>query len=80
MCSAGPGGSAQPHLVLLAAPFLVVLEDVVPHIVLGVNEQLLGVPLLLPPLHPHDEEQDHGCGMGCCEQVVCVWKAGTCGH
>lgn len=49
------------HLVLLAATLLIVLEDVVTHVVLGVNEQLLCVSLLLPPLHPQDEQQDHGC-------------------
>lgn len=53
------GGSS--HLILLSTSLLVVLEDVVPDVVLGVDEELLGVALLLPPLHPHHEQQDHGC-------------------
>lgn len=58
------GSRPRPHLVLLAATLLVVLEDVVTHVVLGVDEQLLRVALLLPPPHPQDKEQDQGCGGG----------------
>lgn len=60
------------HLVLLAAAFLVVLQDVVPHVVLRVDEQLLRVSLLFPPLDPHDEQQDHGCERSRTVSSVCT--------
>lgn len=31
----------------------------VPHVILRVDEQLLCVPLLFSPLHPHNEQQNH---------------------
>ena len=49
------------HLVLLPPALLVVLQDVVPDVVLGVDEQLLGLPLPLSALHPHHEQQHHAC-------------------
>lgn len=49
------------HLIFLSTSLFVVLEDVVPDVVLGVDEELLGVALLLPALHPHHKEQNHGC-------------------
>lgn len=52
------------HLILLSTSLLIILEDVVPDVVLGVDEELFGVPLLLPALHPHHEQQDHGCNRG----------------
>lgn len=62
-CPAAPWPQLRvsPHLILLSTSLFIILEDVVPDVVLGVDEQLLGVPLLLPSLHPHHEEQDHGC-------------------
>lgn len=78
-----------PHLVFLAAAFLIVLEDVVTHIILRVDEKLLCMALLLPPLHPPDEQQDHGCGVwgrheqGCvcmCDMCTCVSMLCTCVH
>lgn len=51
----------RPYLVLLSAPLLVVLQDVVPNVVLGVDQQRLGLALLLSPLHPHHKQQDHAC-------------------
>lgn len=45
------------HLIFLSATFFVVLEDVVSHVVLGVDEELLGLALLVTALHPHHEQQ-----------------------
>ena len=55
---------APLYLVLLAAALLVVLQDVVPDVVLGVDQQLLGLPLLVAPLHPHHEQQHQDYGRG----------------
>lgn len=49
------------HLILFSSSLFVVFEDVVPDIVFGVNKQLLGLPLLLSPLDPHDKKQHHAC-------------------
>lgn len=57
-CMAALGSS---HLIFFSTALLVVLQDVVPHVILGVNEELLGVTLLLPAFHPHHKEQHHGC-------------------
>lgn len=50
-------GGEGTYLVLLSTSFFVVLEDVVPHIILWVDEKLLGLPLLVTAFHPHDEQQ-----------------------
>lgn len=49
------------HLVLFSPSLFIVFQDVVPDIILGVNEQLFGVPLLLSALDPHHKQQDHAC-------------------
>lgn len=54
--------STCAHLVFLSSAFLVVLQDVVPDVVLRVDEQLLGLPLFVAPLHPHHEQQHQDWG------------------
>lgn len=49
------------HLILFSSSLFIILEDVVPDIIFGVNQQLLGLPLLLSPLNPHDKQQHHAC-------------------
>lgn len=51
----------RSHLIFFSTSLFVVLQDVVPHVILGVDQELLGVALLLPAFHPHHEEQHHGC-------------------
>lgn len=49
------------HLVLLSPSLLIVFEDVVSDIIFRVDEQLLGLPLLLSALHPQHKQQHHAC-------------------
>lgn len=45
------------YLILFSSTFLVVLENVVSHVVLGINEELLGLALFIAALHPHNKQQ-----------------------
>lgn len=45
------------YLVLLSASLLIIFENIVSDVVLWVNEELLGLTLLIPPLHPHHKQQ-----------------------
>lgn len=45
------------YLILLSSTFLIVLENVVSHVVLGIDEKLLGLPFLIATLHPHHKQQ-----------------------
>lgn len=49
------------YLVLLSPSLLVIFEDVVSDIVLWVNEELLGLSLLILPLHPHYKQENKHC-------------------
>lgn len=49
------------YLILLSASLLVIFEDVVSDVVLGVNEELLCLALLIPPLYPHHKQQHQHC-------------------
>lgn len=49
------------HLVLFSSSLLIIFENVVPDIILWVNKQLLGLPLLLSPLDPDYKQQHHTC-------------------
>lgn len=49
------------YLVLLSTSLLVIFEDVVSDVILRVNEELLGLTLLIPPLHPHHKQQHQHC-------------------
>lgn len=50
----------SPHhsyLILLSAAFLIILEDVVSHIILWIDEELLGLTFFIAALHPHHKHQ-----------------------
>lgn len=49
------------YLVFLSASFFIIFKNVVSDVVLWVNKQLLGLTLLVPPLHPHHKEQHQHC-------------------
>lgn len=49
------------YLVFLSASFFIIFENVVSDVILWVDKQLLGLALLIPPLHPHDKEQHQHC-------------------
>lgn len=53
---------ARVYLILLSASLLIIFEDVVSNIVLWVDEKLLGLALLIPPLHPHHKQKHQHCG------------------
>jgi len=45
------------YLVFLSATLLVVFEYVVSHVVLWIDQQLLGLSFFIPSLHPHHKHQ-----------------------
>ncbi|KAF3858216.1 hypothetical protein F7725_011417 [Dissostichus mawsoni] len=45
------------YLIFLSSTFLIILENVVSDIVLGVDEELLGLTLFIAALHPHHKHQ-----------------------
>ena len=51
------------YLIFLSASLFVIFEDVVSDVVLWVDEELLGLTLLIPPLYPHHKQQHKHCRM-----------------
>lgn len=49
------------YLVFLSAALLVVFEYVVSHVVLWIDQKLLGLSLFIPSLHPHHKHQHQHC-------------------
>lgn len=45
------------YLVFLSSTFLIVLEDVVSHIILWIDEELLSLPFFIAALHPNNKQQ-----------------------
>lgn len=49
------------YLVFLSTALLIVFEYVVSHVVLWIDQQLLGLSLFIPSLHPHHKHQHQHC-------------------
>lgn len=56
MCVCLQGACA--YLILFSTSLLIVFEDVVSDIILWVDQELLGLTLFIPPLHPHHKKEN----------------------